>query len=101
MTRTQSAVGEGPPSEPVDRVASEAALAGRRTVKTEPLPGSLVEPQIAPRDRDQLYARPDDPCEYGTSWRQLLAEYNKNPGNNPFRFYPAYQLYENKVYGSL
>src|SRR5260370_878339 len=42
MTRTQSAVGERRPSEPIDLLASESALPGRRTAKTEPLPGSLA-----------------------------------------------------------
>src|SRR5262249_15699679 len=42
MTRTQSALGERRPSAPVELLVCASALAGRRTVKTEPLPGSLV-----------------------------------------------------------
>jgi hypothetical protein len=61
----------------------------------------VAHPQIAPRDCDQLYARPDDPCEDGISWRQLLLKYNNDPGGNPLRLYPAYQLYENKAYRRL
>jgi len=42
MTRTQSALGERRPSEPVELLACESAPPGKRTVKTEPLPGSLA-----------------------------------------------------------
>jgi hypothetical protein len=42
MTRTQPAVGERRPSEPVELLACASALPGTRTVKTEPLPGSLA-----------------------------------------------------------
>jgi hypothetical protein len=48
-----------------------------------------------------VYARPDDLSEDGTSWRQLLLKYNDDPGSNPLRIYPAYQLYQNKAYGRL
>jgi hypothetical protein len=67
--------------------------------------GTLVDfvahPQIAPRNRDLMYARPDDLCEDRTSWRQLLLKYNEVPGDNALRLYRAYQLYENKAYGRL
>ncbi len=61
----------------------------------------VAHPQIAPRDPDRVYARPDDRCEDGTSWRQLLLKYNDDPGRNHLRLYPAYHLYENKAYGRL
>src|SRR5262249_9207056 len=41
MTRTRSDVAERRPSEPAELLAGECATAGRRTVKTEPLPGPL------------------------------------------------------------
>jgi hypothetical protein len=61
----------------------------------------VAHPEIAPRDHDRVYARPDDPCEDGTSWRQFLLKYNDNPGTNPLHLYPAYQLYGNKAYERL
>src|SRR5262249_52629264 len=42
MTRTRSAVDERRPSKPVELLTRGSALAGRRTVKTEPLLGSLA-----------------------------------------------------------
>src|SRR6516165_3987257 len=42
MTRTRSAMGERRPSELLELLACASTLPGRRTVKTEPLPGSLV-----------------------------------------------------------
>src|SRR6266702_3538803 len=60
MTRTRSAVGEGRPSEPIELFACVSALAGRRTVKTEPLPGSLATVTSPPIMRASLrvMARP-------------------------------------------
>src|SRR5438132_1760587 len=60
MTRTQPAVGERRPSEPVELLACESALPGRRTVKTEPLPGSLATLTSPPIMRASLrvMARP-------------------------------------------
>src|SRR5260221_2351782 len=60
MTRTQLVLGGRLPSEPVDLLASESALPGRRTVKTEPLPGSLVSVTSPPIMRASLrvMARP-------------------------------------------
>jgi hypothetical protein len=62
----------------------------------------VAHPEIAPRDPDRVYARPDDPCEDGEiSWRQFLLKYNDDPGNNPLHLYPAHQLYQNKAYRRL
>jgi hypothetical protein len=61
----------------------------------------VADPQIAPRDHDEVFARPDDLCEDGTSWRQRLLRYNKDPAGNPLRLYPAYQLYGNTAYRRL
>src|SRR5215472_10590737 len=60
MTRTRSAVCERPPSEPIELLACTPALPGRRTVKTEPLPGSLVTVTSPPIMRASLrvMARP-------------------------------------------
>jgi hypothetical protein len=61
----------------------------------------VADPARAPLNDGLQYARPDDSSEGGASWRELLLEYNTNPGNNPMGLYPAYQLYENEVYQRL
>ncbi len=61
MTRTQSALGERRLSDvPVKLLACASPLAGKRTVKTEPLPGSLVTVTSPPIMRASLrvMARP-------------------------------------------
>jgi hypothetical protein len=76
--------------------ASKRPDAGHLIAANGKLVDFVAQPQIAPRDPDRVYARPDDLCEDGISWRQHLLKYNDNPGDNPLRLYPAYQLYENK-----
>lgn len=61
----------------------------------------VAHPDLAPRRPNRLYARPDDLREDGRSWRQVLLEYNANPGANPLGLLPAYRLYEHKVYIGL
>jgi hypothetical protein len=61
----------------------------------------VADPQAVPHDQSRVYARPDDVAYGGKSWRQLVNEYNKTPGNNPLGLYPAYQLYKNSTYGRL
>jgi hypothetical protein len=61
----------------------------------------VADPKAAPNNRSVEYARPDDLSDYGPSWRQFLVEYNQEPKRNPLSLYPAYRLYENKVYGRL
>jgi hypothetical protein len=56
---------------------------------------------IGPSDRAPVYARPDDLCESGKPWRDVLLEYNKQPRNNPLGLSPAYRLYENLAYRRL
>ena len=60
----------------------------------------LADPSAAPRNDAVIYARPDDVAEGGTSWRELVRSYNKT-GDNPFKLYPAYRLYENRTYERL
>jgi hypothetical protein len=48
-----------------------------------------------------MYARPDDLCEDGISWRQVSLKYNDDPCSNPLRLYSAYQFYDNIAYGRL
>jgi hypothetical protein len=61
----------------------------------------LAHPQKAPNIPDRIHAHPDDRTEDGSTWRRLVAEYNKNPGNNPLGLYPAFELYERDVYRRL
>src|SRR5262249_54484762 len=52
----RSKVAERRPSEPTELLACECAPAGRRTVKTEPLPGSLATVTSPPIMRASLRA---------------------------------------------
>jgi hypothetical protein len=61
----------------------------------------VAQPAQAPRHENLVYARPDDDSGDGRSWRQVLVEYNKVPGNNPLRLLPVYELYANDTYGRL
>jgi hypothetical protein len=55
---------------------------------------------IGPSD-DALYEHPDDMSDYGWTWRDALLKYNEDPSQNPLRLLPAWQLYDNPVYGRL
>jgi hypothetical protein len=61
----------------------------------------VAHPKIAPVDDQHLYARPDDDCGSGKSWRDVLLDYNNAPRGNPLGLLPAYRLYENPVYERL
>jgi hypothetical protein len=39
----------------------------------------VAAPHAAPADPAHKYARPDDPAGTGLSWRQVLAQYNREP----------------------
>jgi hypothetical protein len=61
----------------------------------------VAEPGTARADPGDLFARPDDPSDWGVSWRQVLLKYNREPEDNPLGLCPAWQLYENGAYGRL
>lgn len=61
----------------------------------------VTDPSKAPASDRCVYARPDDVAEGNASWRDLLAQYNKTPLNNPFGLLAAIDLYENDVYRQL
>jgi hypothetical protein len=61
----------------------------------------VADPSKAPFIDSHLYARPDDLCEDGTSWRDLLRKYNSHVNGNPFALLRAFDLYENDVYQKL
>lgn len=61
----------------------------------------VAKPGAAPSD-GRYYARPDGPSDIaGKSWRDLLSEYNRHPGDNPNRLLPAWKLYRPKAYKLL
>ena len=65
----------------------------------------VADPGLAPRGDDLLYAHPDDAAGIGTSWRDVLHEYNKDykasPDKNPHDLLPAWQLYSPPTYKLL
>jgi hypothetical protein len=61
----------------------------------------LAHPQLASENSGCLYARPDDDCGGGKSWRDVLVDYNNNPAGNSLRLLPVYRLYANPVYERL
>jgi hypothetical protein len=60
----------------------------------------VAHPEMIPVDCSYVYARPDDLNDRRT-WRQELLAYNATPGRNPLGLYPAYELYDNYIYGRL
>jgi hypothetical protein len=58
----------------------------------------VAQPKLAPQADNVIYAAPDDQSDRQVSWRTLLEKYNNNPGNNPLNLYPAYKLYQDKIY---
>ena len=61
----------------------------------------VADPTKAPKDAMVLYKRPDDPANSSLSYRDIIAEYNRNPTDNPLKLLPAWQLYKNAMYGQL
>lgn len=60
----------------------------------------VADPRSAPLDDTIVFARPDDASDRGSSWRDVLLDYNQNP-ENPLGLFPAWKLYDNPVYGRL
>jgi hypothetical protein len=61
----------------------------------------VADPPKAPASEAYIYRRPDDPSDQGPSWRDVLLQYNKTPEQNPLGLLPAFELYENRIYGEL
>jgi hypothetical protein len=59
------------------------------------------DPALAPIQEDCLYARPDDPSDQDSNWRNALLHYNDNPGSNPLGLLTAFELYDNVIYQKL
>jgi len=81
--------------------ASKRADAGRLKTVNGKVVEFVANPVAAPSDPARLYARPDDLSDTGMSWRETLRNYNRDAHNNPLGLCPAYQLYNNKIYGRL
>jgi hypothetical protein len=61
----------------------------------------VADPTLVQPEEGLAYARPDDLCDSGKSWREVLLEYNSKKDDNPFRLCPAYQLYQHRIYDRL
>lgn len=61
----------------------------------------VADPKAAGPSDEVLYEHPDDMSDYGWTWREVLLKYNEDPSHNPLRLLPAWQLYDNAVYGRL
>lgn len=61
----------------------------------------VAHPEEVEVSRGCHYARPDDAAYDGKTWREILLDYNANPGANPLRLLPAYRLYKNEIYSDL
>ncbi len=61
----------------------------------------VAHPELALKQANRIYQRPDDISDRGISWRQLLVRNNDNEKTNPLGLLAAYQHYENKTYVSL
>jgi hypothetical protein len=81
--------------------ASKAPNAGHLVTADGKLVTFVAHPEIAPRNEDHVYARPDDDAGKRKPWREVLLAYNREPNTNPLLLLPAYRLYENPIYGSL
>lgn len=60
----------------------------------------VAQPTLAPQD-GEVYARPDDVAEGGSSWRDLLSRYGAEPDTAPVDLLPAGALYRPSVYEAL
>ena len=81
--------------------ARKAADAGHLRARDGRKVMFIADPDLAPRDGDCVYARPDDIADTGTSWRTVLCQYNENPSDNRLGLLPAWRLYRNSTYEIL
>jgi hypothetical protein len=80
---------------------SKRKNAGSLKVKDGRTVSFVAHPEFAPPAASRVYARPDDACDTGRTWRDKLLAYNASPPNNPLGLLPAFELYENDVYRAL
>ncbi len=60
----------------------------------------MADPARAPASEACIHQRPDDRADNGTSWRDILRNYNTS-GDNPHGLLPAWRLYRHPVYERL
>lgn len=60
----------------------------------------VANPELAPDD-GQFYARPDDKCDDGRAWRELLLEVNRGQASSSPKLATAGALYRPPVYRTL
>lgn len=60
----------------------------------------VAHPELAPDD-GAFYAKPDDQCDDGTTWRDLLLKINRGEVEPPPNLLEAGSLYRPSVYGAL
>ena len=61
----------------------------------------IADPDAAPAAPPLLYRRPDDRAVNGSTFRQVLHDYNLHEEENPWGLLPAWQLYDNGIYRAL
>lgn len=81
--------------------ASKDPAAGMMTTSDGTPVLFVADPARAPVRTDIVYARPDDFAEDGQRGRDVLRDYNAQPGNNPLGLLPAWLLYRHPAYGKL
>lgn len=60
----------------------------------------VAHPELAPDD-GEFYARPDDPCDANTTWRDLLLDINRGSAASPPNLLTAGGLYRPSAYLDL
>ena len=81
--------------------AAKARDAGRLRLPDGRRVSFVAKPSWAPANPSMVYRRPDDRAPDGTTFRDMLVEYNLHPGENPWGLLPAWRLYRPVVYGEL
>lgn len=92
--------------DPVMKVVIQCAARQQPDAKTFTAAGDrrvmfVARPELAPQGGRVIYARPDDDCGDGYSWRKRLLTYNKGAAESPLGLLPAYRLYSHGVYRAL
>lgn len=61
----------------------------------------VADPKAMQPSGYYMYAHPDNLADGGKTWREVVEEYNKNPGTNCLDLLRAWDLYKNPVYSRL
>jgi hypothetical protein len=79
---------------------SKFADAGSLSTPDGRLVRFVAHPELAPDD-GEFYARPDDPCDASTTWRDLLLHINRGSISSPSDLLAAGDLYRPAAYRDL